>query len=397
MLPIAKALKIIADMAAPLKTEVVKLESVIGRVLAEDIVADTDLPPFDRSQMDGYAVKAADTANAPITLKVVGEAAAGRSWRGRLKKGEAVRIMTGAAVPDGADAVQKLELTSEADSAVTLDEPTEKGRYIIKRGKEIRKGDVLLRSGTVVTANMVASLAAFGYAKVKVYRQPRVAVLPTGSELVEINKKPGPDKIRNSNSTMLRGLLHELGIEAVVLPIAKDDLSSLEAQIEEAASSADIVIITGGVSVGKYDLTKPALKGLGAEILFDKVELKPGKPTVFARRKKTLFFGLPGNPVSVAVTFFLFVRYAILLMQQSDAPKLSGGFGRLENAAKGNKSRDTYLPVTLGTSADGRLLAIPLKWHGSSDFIGFSRCDALAVITKGNSYGAGDVVEVLFL
>jgi molybdenum cofactor synthesis domain-containing protein len=196
---------------------------------------------------------------------------------------------------------------------------------------------------------------------------------------------------------MLRALLRDLGIEARVLPIAKDDLSSLKTQIDEAANAADIVIVTGGVSVGKYDLTKPALESLGASILFDRVELKPGKPAVFAMRKKNLFFGLPGNPVSVAVTFFLFVRHAVMRMQGASEPKLPGGFAVLENKIKANKERDTYQPVTLATSADGRLIAVPLKWHGSSDFIGFARCDALATIPKGESIEAGDVTEILFL
>ena len=244
---------------------------------------------------------------------------------------------------------------------------------------------------------MIASLAAFGYSKIKVFRQPRVAVLSTGSELVEVNRKPGADQIRNSNSSMLRALLRDLGIDARVLPISKDDLDSLKTQIDEAAKTVDIVVVTGGVSVGKYDLTKPALESLGAKILFDRVELKPGKPAVFATRKKNLFFGLPGNPVSVAVTFFLFVRHAVMLMQGASEPKLPGGFAVLDSKIKANKERDTYQPVTLATSADGRLLAVPLKWHGSSDFIGFARCDALAIVPKGKGCEAGDVAEIVFL
>lgn len=397
MIPIAKAIKIIETVTPTLKTETVSLDNAVGRVLAQQIVADTDLPPFDRSQMDGYAVKAADTLNAPVTLPVVGEAAAGKGWNGKLRKGDAVRIMTGAAVPSGADSVQKLELTNETESRVTIHEPTENGRYIIKRGKEIKRGQVLVKVGTTVTTNMIASLAAFGYSKIRVFRQPRVAVLSTGSELVEVNKKPGPDQIRNSNSSMLRALFRDLGIDARVLPISKDNLDSLKTQIDEAAKAADIVVITGGVSVGKYDLTKPALESLGANILFDRVELKPGKPSVFATRKRNLFFGLPGNPVSVAVTFFLFVRHAVMLIQGASEPKLPGGFAVLDNKIKANKERDTYQPVTLATSANGRLIAVPLKWHGSSDFIGFARCDALAIVPKGKSYEAGDVAEILFL
>ena len=397
MIAIAKAQKIIEAAASGIKTETVTLDAAVGRVLAQSVSADTDLPPFDRSQMDGYAVRATDTRNVPVELRLVGESAAGRGWRGKLKKGEAVRIMTGAPVPEGADAVQMVELTSETDGVVNIIEPTEEGRYIVPQGKEVKRGETVLPSATIITTSMIASLAAFGYSKLKVAKRPRVAVLATGSELVEVGKRPKRDQIRNSNSPMLRAMLDDLGIRAEVLPIAKDDLGALRSQIDHAAKTADIVIVTGGVSVGKYDLTKLAFEEIGAEIRFDKVELKPGKPTVFARRKKTLFFGLPGNPVSVAVTFLLFVRKAILLMQGAGQTDLPGGYAVLDSAARGTKPRDTYLPATLATSRDGRLLAVPLKWHGSSDFIGFSRCDALAIIPKGKSFEAGEVVEVLFL
>jgi molybdopterin molybdotransferase len=397
MIPISKAMAIIDRHVSALRPETASLDDAVDRVLAEDIIADNDLPAFDRSQMDGYAVKAKDVFEAPVELKVVGESAAGRGWRGTLKKGEAVRIMTGAPVPEGADAVQKVEETSEADGVVTITKPSERGRYIIMRGKEIKAGGKVLRAGTVITSNMVPTLAAFGYAKVRVARQPKVAVLATGSELVEINRKPKQDQIRNSNSSMLRALLADIGIDATELPIAKDDLASLKKQINDAAKKADVVIITGGVSVGKYDLTKPAFEEIGAKILFDKIELKPGKPTVFAKRKDTLFFGLPGNPVSVAVTFFLFVRKAILLAQNAANTDLPTGFAVLESAARGVNPRDSYLPATLATSSDGRLTALPLQWHGSSDFIGFSRCEALIVVPKGRNYEAGEVAEVLFL
>ncbi|MFN6963830.1 MAG: gephyrin-like molybdotransferase Glp [Pyrinomonadaceae bacterium] len=397
MIPIAEAFKIVTRSTPALGGEKVALDRAVGRILAEDVLADSDLPPFDRSQMDGYAVRAADTRRTPVTLTIAGESAAGRGWHKRLNRGEAVRIMTGAPVPDGADAVQMIERTREAEGKVEILEPTEKGRYIVPQGKEVKKGDVVLAAGTLVTTNMIATLAAFGYSKVKVAKLPRVAVIATGSELVEVDRRPRRDQIRNSNSPMLRAMLADLGIDAAIFPLAKDDLEGLKHQIAAAAKTSDIVILTGGVSVGKYDLTKPALAELGAEMLFDKVELKPGKPTVFARRKRTLFFGLPGNPVSVAVTFSLFVRKAIRLMQKASETDLASGFATLDGPAKGTKPRDTYLPASLATSSDGRLLAIPLAWHGSSDFIGFSRCDALVIVPKGKSYEAGEVAEVLFL
>jgi molybdenum cofactor synthesis domain-containing protein len=346
--------------------------------------------------MDGYAVKAADTRDAPVTLRLVGESAAGRGWHKTLRSGEAIRIMTGAPVPAGADAVQKIEVVREEGNSVTLLEPTEVGKFIIGKGKEVKKGRTVLRSGNRITAANISIPAAFGYAKVKVAKQPRVAIISTGTEIVDIKKKPGRDQIRNSNSIMLKALCEQAGAIANVYPNVGDDISNLKFQISEAVRNSDILITTGGVSVGKYDLTKSALKDLGAEIFFERVALKPGKPTVFGRLKKSLVFGLPGNPVSAAVTFYLFVRKAILQMQ-------SAGFSDLEPATaitpkpiKSTKERDVYLPSGLRI-VNGRLMVEPVNWHGSSDFIGFSRADALAIIPKGSTVEAGKVIDILLI
>ena len=398
MIPVSKALKIIARETPSLGLERIALEDSIGRILAEDVVADSDLPPFNRSQMDGYAVKAADTKDAPVTLKLVGESAAGRGWRGTLKRGEAVRIMTGAAVPDGADAVQKLEVAREdAAASVTLLEPTEKGRYIVPKGKEGKKGKTVLPSGERITPTNISIPAAFGCAKVKVSKRPRVAIISTGSEIVDISKKPGRDQIRNSNSIMLKGLCEQAGAVATVYPNVGDDISDLKFQISDAIRSADILVTTGGVSVGKYDLTKLALNELGAAIFFERVALKPGKPTVFGRLKKTLVFGLPGNPVSAAVTFYLFVRKAMLQMQSAGVLDLEHATALASKSVKSTKERDTYLPCSLSIETDGRLMIEPVNWHGSSDFVGFSRADALAIIPKGSSVGEGYPVSILLL
>jgi len=397
MIQVSRALKIVAHETVSLGSERIALEDSIGRIIAEDIVADSDLPPFDRSQMDGYAVKAADPLDAPVTMKLVGESAAGRGWRGRLRRGEAVRIMTGAAVPEGADAVQKLEVALEDGGAVTILEPTEKGRFIVSKGKEVKKGKTVLRSGERITPANVSIPAAFGYAKIKVAKQPRVAIISTGSEIVDVKKKPGRDQIRNSNSITLKALCEQAGAVATVYPNVGDDISDLKFQISEAVRSSDILVTTGGVSVGKYDLTKLALKELGAEIYFERVALKPGKPTVFGRLKKTLVFGLPGNPVSAAVTFYLFVRKAILRMQSAGIVDLEEAMAIAAKAIKSTKERDTYLPCSLSIERDGRLVVEPVNWHGSSDFIGFSRADVLAVIPKGSSIAAGDAISILLL
>ncbi len=397
MIPVAKAIKIIEREITPLRSERIAIADASGRVLAEDIIADSDLPPFHRSQMDGYAVKAVDTEAAPVTLTIVGEAAAGRGWPGTLKKGEAVRIMTGAPLPKGADAVQKIELAREENGEVTFHEPTAKGRYIVRRGSEAKKGDVMMRAGQALTPNSIAVPAAFGYAPLKVAKRPRVAVLSTGSEIVDIASKPKPDQIRNSNSIMLAEMCRTAGAVVEILPTAGDDLATLKARISEASRDSDMLITTGGVSVGKYDLTKAALSELGAQIFFERIRIKPGKPTVFARLKKTTFFGLPGNPVSAAATFYLFVRKALLLMQDAAETDLPSGFAVLESDIKGTKERESFLPARLATDSRGRLIALPIKWHGSSDLVGFAGADALVRIPAGSNFKAGDSAPILFL
>ena len=245
---------------------------------------------------------------------------------------------------------------------------------------------------------MIASLAAFGYAKIKVAERPKVSVLSTGSEIVDISKTPGRDQIRNSNSVMLKVLCEQAGASVKLLPKTGDDLAKLKSRIlKGVGKGSDVLVITGGVSVGKYDLTKAALKELGAEIFFERVRLRPGKPTVFARLRGTLIFGLPGNPVSAAVTFYLFVRTAIRKMQDASQTELRGGFAVLTATAKAAKERETYLPATLSTGKDGTLLATPLRWHGSSDFVGFATAEALVILNRGETLGAGKTERILFL
>lgn len=397
MITVEKARKIVARETPKLKAERIALADAIGRVLAENIVADTDMPPFDRSQMDGYAVRATDTENAPVALKLVGESAAGRGWHKSLKSGEAVRIMTGAPLPAGADAVQKIELTSEKGDTVTIHEPTAISRFIVPKGKEIKKGKTVLKTGTVINANNIAVAAAFGYAKVKAGGRPRAAILSTGSEIVDIGQKPKRDQIRNSNSLMLKSLCEQVGAEAKIFPNVGDDVSNLKSQISDAVRNTNVLITTGGVSVGKYDLTKLALRELGAEIFFERLRLKPGKPTVFARLKKTLVFALPGNPVSAAVTFHLFVRSALLGMQGSACTLLNTGEAVALGTFKATPERDAYVPAKLGTDETGRLTASPTEYHGSSDFIGLASADAFVKVKRGFRFEPGDIAPVLFI
>jgi molybdenum cofactor synthesis domain-containing protein len=397
MISIAEALKIIARNVSPLEAETVELSEVCGRVLAQEIEADMDLPPFDRSQMDGYGVRVADVENAPIKLKIVGESAAGNGWRGILNAGEAVRIMTGAPVPAGADAVQKLEDAAEENGFVEILKSVENGQNIVRRASEVEAGAKVFETGEIINAAMIASLASFGYATVKVARRPRVSILATGSELVPIEQKPAQDQIRNSNSVTLQVYAEKCAAACEILPIAADEIESLKSQIETAAQNSDCLILSGGVSVGKYDFTKTALRELGAEIFFERVALRPGKPTVFGKLNGCLIFGLPGNPVSAIVTFNLFVRHALLQMQGANDCALKSGFAVCSGKFKGAKGRDSFLPARLSTDEKGRLVAENLRWGGSSDFIGFARADALAFVPRDTTVEGGSVIKIAFL
>lgn len=395
MISINEANKIVLDNTPHLGVETVALDSAVNRVLAENVCADMDLPPFDRSQMDGYALRAKDTANAPVTLKIVGESAAGSGWHGKLKSGEAVRIMTGAAVPNGANAVQKLELARENGAAVEIFETTEKQQNIVARAAEVTRGKVVLQKGEIITASVIAVLAAFGCAKVKVGKRPRVAIMSTGNEIVDVAETPTADQIRNSNTPMLAAYAAQCGAAVKALPIANDEIENLKSKTQN--QKCDVLILTGGVSVGKYDFTKEALKQLGAIIYFDKVALRPGKPTVFAKLGNTLVFGLPGNPVSAAVTFHLFARTALWQMQGAAHPCPRTGTAVLGKPLKGAKERDSYIPAKLSTDKNGLLLADPVKWGGSSDFISFAQADSLIFVPRGATLNADQAAEIVFL
>ena len=403
MIPVSEAIGIVQEKSALLEVERVTLADAAGRVLAEDVLADTDLPPFDRAQMDGYAVRSADLRELPARLRVVGEAAAGRGWRGVMSKGEAVRIMTGAPLPAGADGVQQVELTRESEDGATveIERATEPGQFYVPRGSEVRADERVLAAGEEVNAARVAVLASFGCAQVAVSRRPRVAVLATGTELVPVEERPGEDQIRDSNTYSLAAYAQLAGARVERLPFAGDDAELLRREIEEAAARADVLVLSGGVSMGRYDFTKDALRALDAEIFFERVALRPGKPTVFARLpvgRRTLVFGLPGNPVSVSVTFNLFARTALRAMQGASAPALAEETAVLARAAKGADARTSYLPAALSTDDAGRLVAEPLKWGGSSDFVAFARATALVIVPAGVKMSeAGSVVRVVRL
>ena len=266
-------------------------------------------------------MRAADIQEPPVRLRIVGESAAGAGWHNEMLAGQAVRIMTGAPVPKGADTVQQVEFTRELDegASVEIQRPADTGRSIVRRASEIRAGETVLRAGERISAAMMSVLASFGYAKVSVGREARVAVLATGSELVAVNKKPGQDQIRDSNNYSIGAYAALAGASVELMPVAGDNPGWLKPQITSAAERSEVVVTSGGVSMGVYDFTKTALKDLGAEIFFERVSLRPGKPIVFARLPNgVLVFGLPGNPVSVSVTFNPFARTSQLVMQGAE-------------------------------------------------------------------------------
>ncbi|MCW5959145.1 MAG: molybdopterin molybdotransferase MoeA [Pyrinomonadaceae bacterium] len=395
MIPISDALNFLDRETIALPADEIKLEASVGRILAENVRADLDLPPFDRSQMDGFAVRVEDVRDAPVDLEIIGESVAGKGFGGEVNSGEAVRIMTGAPVPSGADSVQMVELTESDGDKVTIKNAAKPEQNIVPRAAEVKAGTVVLEKGEIITKNMIATLASFGYYKINVSKRPCVKILATGSEIVDISEKPAEDQIRNSNSWMIAEFAKKYA-DVEMLPIIRDDLESLKSAIREAASSCDCLIISGGVSVGDYDFTKPALRELGAEIFFEKVSLKPGKPTVFAKLGETLIFGLPGNPVSVAVTFYVFARTALLRMQGAKFPELNRGFAKLLHPIKSTKGRDALLPASFSTDSAGHLTIETLRFSGSSNFITFARAEGLVFVPAGVDLNAGEVAEIYF-
>jgi len=315
MIPFDDALEIVLREARPLPAEEVALAEVTGRVLAEDVAADRDLPPFDRAAMDGYAVRAEDVAAAPVALEVVGEVRAGEWPEVVVGPGQAVRIMTGAPVPSGADAVQQVERTRPLDEfRVTVEAAVGAGTNVAPRGAEARAGETLLSAGRVIDPPSVAVLASAGQDRVRVARRPVVAVLVTGDELVDVASRPGPGQIRNSNGPAVAAQARLAGADVRLLGVAPDRQEAI-AEALRAGLDADVLVVSGGVSAGDYDLVEPALLDLGAMFLFTKVAIKPGAPLVFGRLGRALVFGLTGNPVSAQATFDLFVRPALLKMQ----------------------------------------------------------------------------------
>jgi molybdenum cofactor synthesis domain-containing protein len=382
MIPVEEAQRIILDNLNPLPVEKVPLREALGRAMRQDVTADMDLPPFSRARMDGYALRAEDAATAPATLRVVGAVPAGSQFHRMLSPGEAVRIMTGAPIPAGADAVQKVEVTETDGQTVVIKESVTPGQFITPRGCEAAQGEVLVHAGIRITPAEVAALATVGYSEVAVTRAPLVNVLSTGSELVEVHQTPSAAQIRNSNSYAIMGYAGQLGASVNYRGIVPDDEEVTFRKVTDALEDADAVVLSGGVSMGDYDLVKLAVRRIGARIYFDKVCIHPGKPTVFAKLGEKAIFALPGNPVSVAVTFLTFAfpgLNALLGLREKFLPKV---MATLAKDAKHAPDRRSYLPGELSIS-NGAATVTPLRWGGSSDLVAFMRANALIMVPEG--------------
>jgi molybdopterin molybdotransferase len=370
-------------------SEPVSLADAAGRVLAESIDADRDYPPFARSARDGYAVRAADL---PGELLVIGEVRAGQVFAGSLGVGEAVEIMTGAPLPAGADAVVMLEHTTRMDGRVGIDRAHRPGDNYSPQGIEARGGSALLEPGRRLGFAEVALLAMVGRECVQVYRKPRVAILPTGDEIVETGERPQTFQIRNSNAWSLAAQVFRAGGVPEILPIARDNYESTHDCIERGLAS-DLLLLSGGVSAGKYDIVEKVLAGFGAEFYFDRVKIQPGQPLVYGAVRGRQFFGLPGNPASTMVTFEIFARAAVELLAGASESPLPLLRARLTHDFRHKSGLTRFLPARL--SADGSAVT-PESWHGSGDIAALTRANAFLVADADReSWSAGEDIRVL--
>lgn len=384
-----EALEIILGAVRPLPAEETELDRAAGQVLAEDFSALCDLPPFDNSAMDGYAVRKADlkgaAAESGVTLELRESVRAGQLAATDLSSGEAIKIMTGAPTPPGADAVVMQECTREADSKVDFFIEPKPGEHIRRQGEDVRTGQALLPAGTVLRAYEIALLAAQGAAKIRVIRRPRVAVATSGDELVDYRKAPGPGKIRNSNSPSLSVLFRRWGCSVVDAGIARDEEASLRRVIEEALEISDAFVITGGVSVGEFDLTRRVLDRLGFEALFWKVAVKPGKPLLFGTLKGKPVFGLPGNPLSALICAEEFIRPALEKMSGAEGRPPSYHLrGTVVNDYPKPAGRRQYVFCRVKRK-DGEFLLEVIRPQGSAMIGMASRAEAIALAPIGVS------------
>ena len=378
MIPVAEARqRILADLPV-MPAEQVGLNEALGRVLAEDVAARRTQPPLAVSAMDGYAVRAADVATVPASLNVIGAAPAGSPYEGSVTKGTAVRIFTGAPVPAGADAIVIQEDTERDGDTVIVKQGAASGRYVRKAGLDFQTGDILLKAGRVLNARDIGLAAAMNVPWLQVRRQPRIALLATGDEIVLPGEDAGPSDIVSSNTFALDGLVRALGGVPVTLGIAADDIASIRT-MAEGAKGADILVTTGGASVGEHDLVQEALGDVGLKVDFWQIAMRPGKPLIFGRLGATPMLGFPGNPVSSMVCGALFLKPALarMLGMADVEPRLETAILGID--LKENDRREDYLRATLSHDANGNRVATPFPVQDSSMFSRLAQADCLVV------------------
>ncbi len=388
---IDEAYKILFEHAGEAKPITVKLTEAVGHYLAEDVPADRDMPPFDRAMMDGFAVRAEDTSSSRVELEVIETVLAGQSGEKIVGSGQATRIMTGAPVPEGADAVVMIEETTAlGEERVKINAKLFAGQNIAPRSSDVKAGEVLLRAGVALGPAEIGILAAVGCSKVPVFRKPRLAVMGTGDELLEPEQVPGPSQIRNSNSYQIVAQAAANGLEAEYLGIAPDDESATRKLIERGLA-ADVLISTGGVSAGDRDLVGEAYSDLGVEIHFSKVAVKPGKPTLFGSKGETLIFGLPGNPVAALVCFHLFVMTALRKRMGMQNPLPVKRRYRVRGSVKAGGPRPTFRPARLDTA--GETVVVLMEWHGSGHLAACAGADGFVYQPAGEALEDGQSAE----
>jgi molybdopterin molybdotransferase len=395
VLSVEEALHEILARVAPLETERVALMDALGRALAEPIVSRREIPPWPNSSMDGYAVRAADTRDGGVWLRVVTQVAAGTLASAPIAPGEAARIFTGAPLPPGTDAVIPQEDVRVEDGAVALGRAVRPGEFVRPLGEDVRAGECVLEPGHPIGAAEIGLLATLGYTRVRVRRRPRVAILSTGDEVADLGTEPGPGQIANSNSYSLMAQVLEAGGHPINLGVARDRLESIRTRLEWGRS-ADVLVSSAGVSVGEFDFVKDALTALGAELHLWRVSMRPGKPITFGSLERRPVFGLPGNPVSAMVTCELFVRPALR--------KLAGHTALMRPTMRAQAlapipnpgSRRGYLRVTL-TPIEGGTGARLTGDQGSGILTSMVRADGLAIVPPDTTVASGESVEVMLL
>jgi molybdopterin molybdotransferase len=397
VISVSEAHRILRDACRPGPTEPVPLAEALGRVLAREIRADVDWPPFDTSAMDGYALHASDLAGGRSLAERAGSVAAGDHPPGALAPGEAVRVMTGAPLPVGTAAIVPVENVRRERGTVVALSTSRPGEHLRRRGESIASGARLLAAGRRLAPADIALAALAGAEPVGVHRRPRVTVAVTGNELVPASEKPGPGQLRDSNGPMIVALCRALGAVAAARPAVADEDGAVRRLFAEAGRTEDVLITSGGVSAGDFDLLPAEAERAGFELLFHGVAMRPGKPVAFGRRRGTFWFGLPGNPVSTSVCFHVFVRLALDALEgvEDAGPRLVSA--RLQGDVSVRGRREAYVDATL-SSVDGENRVFPLTSQGSHDLAAHAKANVLIrVPTEAGVLPAGAIVDCLTL